>query len=236
MHDEKQARDDRQDELRLSCCANAWPHRAKAVACKLVTIDVSYLGGRSLPGLSDLGPRICIIGPSNSGKSTLARMIGGKTELPVFHLDQLRYETGGFDTLRQENDFIADHAVLIARDEWVMDGNYSSCLASRIDRATGLILLECSMLRSLIRYVKRCRHAGTRAGGVPGLASEPVRWTMLRHIIGPTRQNRQRYRLVFDAMTKPRLALLSPRAYRVFCQSEGLSFQGVGNGLVFRPD
>jgi adenylate kinase family enzyme len=39
--------------------------------------------------LDDLGPRICIVGPSNSGKSTLATAIGRARGLPVVHLDQL---------------------------------------------------------------------------------------------------------------------------------------------------
>lgn len=41
--------------------------------------------------LEALGPRICIIGPSNSGKSTLAEAIYRKTNLPVIHLDQLHH-------------------------------------------------------------------------------------------------------------------------------------------------
>lgn len=39
-----------------------------------------------------LGPRICIIGPSSSGKSTLATLIGQKTNRKVVHLDQLAHE------------------------------------------------------------------------------------------------------------------------------------------------
>lgn len=39
--------------------------------------------------LSSLGPRICILGPSNSGKSTLATAIARKCDLRPVHLDQL---------------------------------------------------------------------------------------------------------------------------------------------------
>lgn len=39
--------------------------------------------------LDDLGPRICIIGPSNSGKSTLATAIARARGLNAIHLDQL---------------------------------------------------------------------------------------------------------------------------------------------------
>lgn len=39
------------------------------------------------PTLDRLGPRICILGPSNSGKSTLALAIRAARGLPVVHLD-----------------------------------------------------------------------------------------------------------------------------------------------------
>ena len=39
--------------------------------------------------IDDLGPRVCIMGPSNSGKSTLAEAIARARGLPAIHLDQL---------------------------------------------------------------------------------------------------------------------------------------------------
>ena len=39
--------------------------------------------------LDTLGPRICILGPSNSGKSTLADAIAAKQGLEPIHLDRL---------------------------------------------------------------------------------------------------------------------------------------------------
>lgn len=39
--------------------------------------------------LAELGERIVIIGPSNSGKSTLAAAIGRQHALPVVYLDRL---------------------------------------------------------------------------------------------------------------------------------------------------
>ena len=41
--------------------------------------------------LDDLGPRIIIMGPSNSGKSTLAQSIARARGLPAVHLDRLHH-------------------------------------------------------------------------------------------------------------------------------------------------
>ena len=41
--------------------------------------------------LDVLGPRICIMGPSNSGKATLAEAIARAQGLKAVHLDQLQH-------------------------------------------------------------------------------------------------------------------------------------------------
>lgn len=92
--------------------------------------------------LDELGPRICILGPSNSGKSTLAEAIAGKRDLPAIHLDQL-FHTPHTDWIpRPAQEFVHLHDAAIAQEQWVMDGNYSRTLPQRLARATGLILLD----------------------------------------------------------------------------------------------
>jgi len=59
--------------------------------------------------LSNLGPRICILGPSNSGKSTLAKAIGNKKSSQVFHLDQLFHLPNILWQERSEDDFLRLH-------------------------------------------------------------------------------------------------------------------------------
>jgi len=44
--------------------------------------------------LEELGHRICILGHSNSAKSTLASAIAAKTSLPLIHPDQLHHQPG----------------------------------------------------------------------------------------------------------------------------------------------
>jgi adenylate kinase family enzyme len=91
--------------------------------------------------LDDLGPRICIFGPSNSGKSTLAAVID--------HMPHTDWQPG------PEEEFIALHEEALSGESWVMDGNYTRCLPQRIARATGVILLDTSTATSFRRYLRR---------------------------------------------------------------------------------
>jgi adenylate kinase family enzyme len=74
--------------------------------------------------LSDLGDRICILGPSNSGKSTLANAIARKRGLEAVHLDVLHHLPNTDWEPRSRDEFIALHDAAIAGERWVMDGNY----------------------------------------------------------------------------------------------------------------
>ncbi|WP_237387680.1 GTPase [Xenorhabdus sp. Sc-CR9] len=103
--------------------------------------------------LSDLGNRICVIGPSNSGKSTLANAISRKCNLKAIHLDQLFHLPNTNWQERSVDEFVLLHDMAIKEESWVIDGNYSKCLSQRLSRATGVILLDVSTPSSLLRYV-----------------------------------------------------------------------------------
>ena len=107
------------------------------------------------PPLASLGRRICILGPSNSGKSTLAAALGVQMGLPVIHLDQLHHQPGSDWVPRPADEFTALHDAALAGDEWVIEGNYSRLFAARFARATGIILLDLSTPLSLWRYARR---------------------------------------------------------------------------------
>lgn len=168
--------------------------------------------------LEDLGPRICILGPSGSGKSTLADRIGRATGTPVVHLDQLRHRPGTHWVLRPDEEFLRLHAASIAGDRWVIEGNYSAVLPERLARATGVLLLDVSTARSLVRYVRRTRRRSGRVGGLG--VREHVTLAMVRWILLHTRRNRRRRLRWFAEVELPKAALLGPRAIRAF--SEGI--------------
>lgn len=84
--------------------------------------------------LAELGERICILGPSNSGKSTLADAIARKRGLPAIHLDRLYHLPHTNWQPRPGEAFVALHDQAIADERWVIDGNYTKCMPQRLQQ------------------------------------------------------------------------------------------------------
>ena len=175
--------------------------------------------------LEDLGPRICILGPSNSGKSTLACAIGRARALEVVHIDLLYHRPNTDWEARSEADFLALHDAAIAHDRWVIDGNYTRCMPQRLRRATGLILLDVSTATSLLRYFRRTLFEHERRAGALAGHRDSIKWDMIRHIAVTQRRNRVRDATRFDGFTVPKIALRSRRAIRDFYDAEGLRWR-----------
>lgn len=171
--------------------------------------------------LEELGPRICILGPSNSGKSTLANAIERRLGLPAVHLDQFFHQPGTNWVPRPESEFIDLHQAAIAQDRWVMDGNYSRHLPPRLQRATGLIVLDVSTATSLLRYFRRTLFERQRHGALEG-GQDSIKWQMIRHITIVTPPNRRKYLSIFEQSSLPKIRLYSARALTRFYKREGL--------------
>lgn len=171
--------------------------------------------------LNDLGPRICILGPSNSGKSTLADAIARKQGWPVVHLDQLFHLPQSDWVPRPEEEFRQLHDEAIRQEQWVMDGNYTRTLPQRLSRATGVILLDISTTTSLWRYLRRTWFEPDRKGALGG-GKDSVKWQMLHHIAIVTPRNRRRYADLYEQLTIPKCKLTPTKDLNLFYQAEQL--------------
>ncbi|WP_293712192.1 AAA family ATPase [Stenotrophomonas sp. UBA7606] len=171
--------------------------------------------------LAELGPRICIMGPSNSGKSTLAVAIARQRQLPAVHLDQLFHLPHSNWQPRPEADFLQLHDAAIQQPYWVMEGNYSRALPQRLQRATGFILLDLPTPTSLYRYFRRTWLEHARHGALAG-NKDSVKWEMLHHIGVVTPRNRRSYAALFGSIELPKLRLGSPSELEAFYRAEAL--------------
>jgi len=158
--------------------------------------------------LKELGDRICIMGPSNSGKSTLADAIARKNRAQAIHLDVLHHLPGTDWEPRPFADFQRLHDAAIETPRWVMDGNYSQLLPQRLERATGFILLDISTPLSLLRYIRRSLLRRGRIGSLEG-GKDSVKWQILKHIAITTRKSRKRYAQLQRTVVIPKVYLSS---------------------------
>ena len=87
-----------------------------------------------------IGNRILILGCPGSGKSTFARALAAKTELPLVHLDNVWWRADGTHISRDEFDLALSE--LLRGEKWIMDGDYSRTYEVRVRAADTVIFLD----------------------------------------------------------------------------------------------
>ena len=132
-----------------------------------------------IPALERLGRRIMILGPSNSGKSTLAVALGSRLSIAPIHLDRLQHLPHTNWQQRPEADFVALHDEAIQQPEWIIDGGYSRVMPQRLRLATGIVVLNDTLSARYVRYFHRSLFQRKRAGGLDG-DQDSVSWLMIR--------------------------------------------------------
>ena len=133
------------------------------------------------PRPETLGSRICIFGPSNSGKSTLAVAVGNALGVPAVHLDLLHHQPNTDWVPRPAHEFERLHDEAIAGESWVMEGNYSRLMLQRLRRATGIVWVDTAMPGNLWRYFRRTLLERHRIGALEG-GQDSIKWLMIHHI------------------------------------------------------
>ena len=84
--------------------------------------------------------RVAVIGCPGGGKSTFSRALRDRVGLPLYHLDAIYWRDDRTHLSREE--FYPLMQKIIAREEWIMDGNYNSTLEWRISACDLLIFLD----------------------------------------------------------------------------------------------
>ena len=97
--------------------------------------------------------RVLVIGPGGAGKSTLAQRLGEILSLEGIHLDKFYWRAGWIEPPKE--DWLATIEQLLARDAWVMDGNYSGTLERRLEAADTVVFLDLPRTTCVWRVIKR---------------------------------------------------------------------------------
>ena len=124
--------------------------------------------------------RIIVVGSQGSGKTSLARKLGRKLDLPVIHLDVLYWRPGW--TRSDTASFRARVTEAIAGDAWIVDGSFSG-LAFDLTLARAQLLVIIERPRWLCQWRILWRSAFDRQTTRPDLPAgcpEQLDWKLMR--------------------------------------------------------
>lgn len=163
--------------------------------------------------------RIIIIGCGGAGKSTLAQQLGEKLGLPVVHLDKLFWKPNWVQVSQEE--FDALHQAELAKDRWIMDGNFNRTMPERVERCDTIIYLDFSRIACLRGVLKRVL---TTYGKVrPDMGEgcpERIDFAFLKWVWGYNKNKRERnYRLLNEATHAETIVLKNRRMVKMFLDS-----------------
>ncbi len=143
--------------------------------------------------------RILILGSSGAGKSTLTWELQKKLQMPVIHLDAHFFSPNWVEPDRK--DWAETVKKLSAGEEWIMDGNYSSTLAIRLERADTVIFLDFPNWKCAARILWRgFKYRGQTRPSMAEGCKERVNWQFLKYVWNyPNRSRPRVLRLLEEA-------------------------------------
>ena len=110
--------------------------------------------------------RILVIGCCGAGKSTFAKELSSKLNLPLVQLDRLFWKPGWIE--QEERVFAELLQSELDRDEWIVDGNYLKSLPLRLEYSDAVIFLDLNRWICTWRILKRwLLREGYQADGCP---------------------------------------------------------------------
>lgn len=133
--------------------------------------------------------RICIIGGSGTGKTTLANNLGKQLKLPVYHIDGIHYLKDWKVRNKDERDRIILEK--IDEDKWIIDGTYNSTLKQRLEKADFIIYLDYSSIAQIKGVLERfIRNHGKEKQEIPG-CNEKMSWEFFWWVVNWRKNKRK---------------------------------------------
>jgi adenylate kinase family enzyme len=100
--------------------------------------------------------KIHIIGSVGSGKTTLARALSSKLNIPFYELDNVvwkRFQSGDVRRSEEERDEYLNH--IINSDAWIIEGVHHKWVHQGFQNAEWIIFLDTDYSKRIFRIIKR---------------------------------------------------------------------------------
>lgn len=157
--------------------------------------------------------KIVLMGYAGSGKTFLAKYLSEKQNIPVMHLDEVKYT--------KEWKPIPDEKVLpiisdfLQKDSWIMDGNYTYLFQKeRLDAADKIILLLLPRIPCLLRCFRRRKDRRAE-----GYKNDTNLW-FIQFVLfeGRNKERQQNYRRIQETYRNKVITLRSQKEIDDFLQ------------------
>lgn len=133
--------------------------------------------------------RICIIGGSGTGKTTVSNNLGEQLGLPVYHIDGVHH----LPNWKIRNEYERDKIILekVNEDKWIIDGTYNSTLKRRLEMADFIIFLDYSSIAQVKGILGRfIKNHGKEKQEIPG-CKEKISWKFFLWVVNWRKNKRQ---------------------------------------------
>ncbi len=161
--------------------------------------------------------RIIVIGSGGAGKTTLSLKLGEIAHLPVVHLDKLFWN--GHWTHVEADEFDAALNAELAKEKWIIDGNFERTLETRLAHCDLAVYLDYSPLLCVLGVLKRVRkHYGTTRPDMGGDCPERYDLSFLKWVYTFRRKNRDKYLKTLAESGKNYIVLKNRIDCRRFCE------------------
>lgn len=114
-----------------------------------------------------MSKKIIVIGCPGSGKSYFSKLLSEKTEIPLYHMDNIFWNEDRTTITREE--LIVSVDKIMATDTWIIDGNYRSTLDMRIKQCETVIFLDFIEKQCMEGIQER---VGTKRSDMPWIENE----------------------------------------------------------------
>jgi len=125
--------------------------------------------------------KIVILGCCGAGKSTLAFKLHKHLKLPLYHLDQIFWKSGWIESERHE--YEVKHHELIQNPKWIIDGNFSFTLDTRLEASDLVIIMDIPRWQCLWGIIKRSiRYYGKTRPDMTLGCNERIDWEFIKYV------------------------------------------------------
>ena len=162
--------------------------------------------------------RILIIGNAGSGKTTFAKTLAQKTNLPLIHLDKL-FWCGEWEHLSRD-DFDAILQDELDKPEWIIDGNFSRTIPHRLKYCDTVFYFDLSTITCLwgstVRVIKNYGKTRDDMGGNCPEYFDKQKRELYKAIFTFNKKHRKKYRKLLEEQTNKSIVIFKSRkqAYR----------------------